>query len=96
MLAQTIDRWYDSHPDHPFLWTHSMLFETFKQADALCALDILSCAGFVNHFGRSMSVEKIDISPVLLQKGGTKLALYGLGRWLPWVRRARSIVHVSR
>nr|XP_042136361.1 double-strand break repair protein MRE11 isoform X2 [Peromyscus maniculatus bairdii] len=48
-------------------------------ADALCALDILSCAGFVNHFGRSMSVEKIDISPVLLQKGGTKLALYGLG-----------------
>ncbi|CAH6777443.1 double-strand break repair protein MRE11 [Phodopus roborovskii] len=48
-------------------------------ADALCALDILSCAGFVNHFGRSLSVEKIDISPVLLQKGSTKLALYGLG-----------------
>nr|XP_021521319.1 double-strand break repair protein MRE11 [Aotus nancymaae] len=49
-------------------------------ADALCALDILSCAGFVNHFGRSMSVEKIDISPVLLQKGSTKIALYGLGK----------------
>ncbi|XP_055471619.1 double-strand break repair protein MRE11 isoform X1 [Psammomys obesus] len=48
-------------------------------ADALCALDILSCAGFVNHFGRSTSLEKIDISPVLLQKGNTKLALYGLG-----------------
>lgn len=48
-------------------------------ADALCALDILSCAGFINHFGRSMSVEKIDISPVLLQKGTTKIALYGLG-----------------
>ncbi|XP_062949560.1 double-strand break repair protein MRE11 isoform X2 [Cynocephalus volans] len=48
-------------------------------ADALCALDILSCAGLVNHFGRSMSVEKIDISPVLLQKGSTKIALYGLG-----------------
>ncbi|KAM4859227.1 double-strand break repair protein MRE11 [Thomomys bottae] len=48
-------------------------------ADALCALDILSCAGFVNHFGRSMSVEKIDINPVLLQKGSTKIALYGLG-----------------
>ncbi|EHB07145.1 Double-strand break repair protein MRE11A [Heterocephalus glaber] len=48
-------------------------------ADALCALDILSCAGFINHFGRSMSVEKIDISPVLLQKGSTKIALYGLG-----------------
>ncbi|XP_038673895.1 double-strand break repair protein MRE11 isoform X1 [Scyliorhinus canicula] len=48
-------------------------------ADALCALDLLSCAGLVNHFGRSMSVEKIDISPVLMQKGNTKLALYGLG-----------------
>lgn len=48
-------------------------------ADALCALDVLSCAGFVNHFGRSTSLEKIDISPVLLQKGNTKLALYGLG-----------------
>lgn len=49
------------------------------QADALCALDILSCAGLVNHFGRSPSVEKIDISPVLLQKGSSKIALYGLG-----------------
>ena len=27
-----------------------------------------------------MSVEKIDISPVLLQKGSTKIALYGLGK----------------
>ncbi|XP_072258772.1 double-strand break repair protein MRE11 [Pyxicephalus adspersus] len=48
-------------------------------ADALCALDLLSCAGLVNHFGRSTSVEKIDISPILLQKGRTKIALYGLG-----------------
>ncbi|KAJ6664935.1 hypothetical protein lerEdw1_005907 [Lerista edwardsae] len=48
-------------------------------ADALCALDIVSCAGLVNHFGRSPSVEKIDVSPVLLQKGNSKIALYGLG-----------------
>ncbi|NXL92451.1 MRE11 protein, partial [Alectura lathami] len=48
-------------------------------ADALCALDILSCAGLLNHFGRSTSVERIDISPVLLRKGRTKIALYGLG-----------------
>ncbi|NXD11920.1 MRE11 protein, partial [Nothocercus nigrocapillus] len=47
--------------------------------DALCALDILSCAGLLNHFGRSTSVEKIDISPILLRKGRTKIALYGLG-----------------
>ncbi|XP_062329155.1 double-strand break repair protein MRE11 isoform X1 [Osmerus eperlanus] len=48
-------------------------------ADGLCALDLLSSAGLVNHFGRSQSVEKIEISPVLLQKGSTKLALYGIG-----------------
>nr|XP_006134475.1 double-strand break repair protein MRE11 isoform X2 [Pelodiscus sinensis] len=47
--------------------------------DALCALDILSSAGLLNHFGRSSSVEKIDISPILLHKGSTKIALYGLG-----------------
>ncbi|KAJ7995330.1 hypothetical protein DPEC_G00243430 [Dallia pectoralis] len=48
-------------------------------ADGLCALDILSSAGLINHFGRSQSVERIEISPVLLQKGSTKLALYGIG-----------------
>ncbi|KAI5616958.1 double-strand break repair protein MRE11 [Silurus asotus] len=48
-------------------------------ADGLCALDVLSCAGLVNHFGRSRSVEKVEISPILLQKGNTKIALYGLG-----------------
>ncbi|XP_013386633.1 double-strand break repair protein MRE11 [Lingula anatina] len=45
----------------------------------LCALDILSVAGFVNYFGKTTSLEEISISPVLLQKGATKLALYGLG-----------------
>ena len=45
----------------------------------LCALDILSVAGLVNHFGRSANFEKIEISPLLMQKGRTKLSLYGLG-----------------
>ncbi|XP_028275238.1 double-strand break repair protein MRE11 [Parambassis ranga] len=48
-------------------------------AEGLCALDLLSASGLVNHFGHSNSVERIEISPVLLQKGSTKLALYGLG-----------------
>ncbi|XP_077969639.1 double-strand break repair protein MRE11-like isoform X2 [Styela clava] len=46
---------------------------------SLSAIDLLSVAGFLNHFGRATSLEKIEISPVLLQKGSTKLALYGLG-----------------
>ncbi|KAK2847231.1 hypothetical protein Q5P01_010230 [Channa striata] len=48
-------------------------------AEGLCALDLLGAAGLVNHFGHSQSVERIEISPILMQKGNTKLALYGLG-----------------
>ncbi|KAF8244337.1 DNA repair exonuclease [Wilcoxina mikolae CBS 423.85] len=44
----------------------------------LCALDILSIAGLINYYGRAPENDNITISPVLLQKGGTKLALYGL------------------
>jgi len=35
--------------------------------------------GFVNYFGRAPSIDDITVSPILIQKGGTKLALYGLG-----------------
>jgi double-strand break repair protein MRE11 len=41
-------------------------------------LDLLQASGFVNYFGRTPEVDKINVKPVLLQKGGTKLALYGL------------------
>jgi len=45
----------------------------------LCSLDILHATGFVNYFGKVLSLENIEISPLLMQKGQTKLALYGLG-----------------
>ena len=45
----------------------------------LCSLDLLSVAGLVNYFGKYTDLEKIEINPVLLQKGQSKLALYGLG-----------------
>ncbi|KAK6542803.1 meiotic recombination, variant 2 [Orbilia ellipsospora] len=44
----------------------------------LCALDILQVAGLLNYFGRTPENDNITISPILLQKGTTKLALYGL------------------
>ncbi|EWC45692.1 double-strand break repair protein mus-23 [Drechslerella stenobrocha 248] len=44
----------------------------------LCALDILQVAGLLNYFGRAPENDNITISPILLQKGTTKLALYGL------------------
>lgn len=44
----------------------------------LSSLDILSTTGLVNYFGRWTDLAKIDIAPLLLKKGETKLALYGL------------------
>lgn len=41
-------------------------------------LDLLQAAGLVNYYGRTTQVDKIEVKPVLLQKGKTKLALYGL------------------
>jgi len=43
-----------------------------------CSLDLLQVSGLLNYFGRTPESDKIDIKPVLLQKGQTKLALYGM------------------
>ena len=51
----------------------------FEQDGTLSAMDILSVNGLVNYFGRVYNVEDIEVSPILLQKGKTKLALYGIG-----------------
>ena len=45
----------------------------------LAALDILSAAGLVNYFGKSREVDDVTVSPILLKKGNTGMALYGLG-----------------
>jgi double-strand break repair protein MRE11 len=42
------------------------------------ALDVLQMTGLVNYFGRVEKNDDIKIKPILLQKGRTKLALYGL------------------
>ncbi|KAL9025873.1 MAG: hypothetical protein Q9196_005380 [Gyalolechia fulgens] len=42
------------------------------------ALDLLQISGLVNYFGRTPEADNIQIKPVLLQKGNTKLALYGM------------------
>lgn len=44
----------------------------------LAALDILQVSGLVNYFGRTPESDNIQVKPVLLQKGRTKLALYGM------------------
>lgn len=44
-----------------------------------CSLDLLQVAGFVNYFGRVPEADNIKVKPVLLQKGATKLSLFGIG-----------------
>ncbi|KAL6719524.1 meiotic recombination [Lecanora helva] len=44
----------------------------------LAALDLLQASGLVNYFGRTPESDNIQIKPILLQKGNTKLALYGM------------------
>jgi len=44
----------------------------------LAALDILQMSGLINYYGRTPESDNIQIKPLLLQKGNTKLALYGM------------------
>ncbi|KAJ5919371.1 hypothetical protein N7466_010314 [Penicillium verhagenii] len=44
----------------------------------LAALDLLQVSGLLNYYGRTPESDNIEIKPVLLQKGRTKLALYGM------------------
>ncbi|KAI8644707.1 Metallo-dependent phosphatase-like protein [Parasitella parasitica] len=45
----------------------------------LCALNLLQVSGLVNYFGASQSIEDVEIHPILMKKGNSSLALYGLG-----------------
>jgi len=47
--------------------------------EMLAALDLLAITNLVNYFGRHDEVDKVQVSPVLIQKGDTKVALYGMG-----------------
>lgn len=48
-------------------------------ADLYAALDLLDCANLVNYIGRQDEINQIQVSPILLKKGTTHLALYALG-----------------
>ena len=52
---------------------------TSTGTDALSAVDLLSMSNLVTYFGKASHSQRITIPPILLQKGITKLALYGLG-----------------
>lgn len=43
------------------------------------SIDLLATNGYLNYFGHVPSLEEIVLEPVLLRKGSTFIALYGLG-----------------
>ncbi|VDD96140.1 unnamed protein product [Enterobius vermicularis] len=45
----------------------------------LSALDVLHESGLINLFGKFEEIDKFVVSPVLLKKGTTNVALYGIG-----------------
>lgn len=51
----------------------------FAGQNSICTLDILSCAGLVNYFGKNTELTELSVNPILLQKGSSRLALYGFG-----------------
>ncbi|OAF64703.1 Double-strand break repair protein MRE11 [Intoshia linei] len=46
---------------------------------SLCTLNLLSSSGLMNYFGKMTNFEDIRISPIILKKGNTQVAIYGLG-----------------
>jgi double-strand break repair protein MRE11 len=47
--------------------------------ELLAALDLLAVTNLVNYFGRQEQVDQVQVRPVLIQKGTTQVALYGMG-----------------
>jgi double-strand break repair protein MRE11 len=47
--------------------------------ESLAAMDLLSITKLVNYFGKCNEVDNIEITPILLRKQNTVVALYGLG-----------------
>ena len=41
-------------------------------------LDKLHAAGLVNYFGKHTDLKKVEVSPLLLTKGVTRMAIYGM------------------
>ncbi|TVU18520.1 hypothetical protein EJB05_34624, partial [Eragrostis curvula] len=61
----------------------SVKFQVVGDLDNLSAIDILSACNLVNYFGKmdlgGSGVGQIAVYPVLIKKGMTSVALYGLG-----------------
>jgi hypothetical protein len=56
-------------------WTFSFDLTGYQQ---ISSLDLISTSGLINYFGKWTDLTQVEISPLLMRKGVTRLALYGL------------------
>lgn len=49
-----------------------------RSTNLISPLDVLSMAGLINHFGRINDATNITVTPILIQKEGIRVALYGM------------------
>nr|CAD7404766.1 unnamed protein product [Timema poppensis] len=49
-----------------------------ERAMEVSAMDVLASTGLVNYFAKWDDFQKVDVSPLLIQKGKTRLAIFGL------------------
>jgi double-strand break repair protein MRE11 len=47
--------------------------------DLFSSLDQLNANSYINYFGKVTNLDKISVTPILMLKGSTKLAIYGIG-----------------
>lgn len=50
----------------------------FSGFGRLSSLDLLATSGLINYFGKWTDLTRVDIDPILIKKGETQLAMYGL------------------
>jgi len=47
--------------------------------DLFSSLDQLNANSYINYFGKVTDIDKISVTPILMLKGMTKLAIFGIG-----------------
>ncbi|TRY53215.1 DNA repair and meiosis protein Mre11 [Cryptosporidium tyzzeri] len=68
----------DANVSIPFFGIHGNHDDPGEEG-LLSPLDILESARFINYIGKNNNVDNIEVFPVLLEKGSTRLAIYGIG-----------------
>lgn len=62
-------------------------------------MDVLGATGLINYFGKWTDVTQVNVTPLILKKGSTTVALYGLSymsdQRLSRLMRNKKVMHYS-